>query len=179
MTRSRKKSAPPKSSREPAAGSALPTNIGRPPSSRTRARRLRRAFRRPAAPQGAARIYRADFVGAAQTIAPGALLETTSRVFAGAKETGNARQISGRSRHREIRSADRLGLVLLHHQADVPAAAFSLHAHRQFCVAILIITVIVKGVFFPLANKSYMSMAKMRRSRRRSPRCGKNIPTTR
>src|SRR5712672_4323220 len=32
----------------------------------------------------------------------------------------------------------------------------------NFCVAILIVTVCIKGLFFPLANKSYASMAKMK-----------------
>jgi YidC/Oxa1 family membrane protein insertase len=39
------------------------------------------------------------------------------------------------------------------------------HIYRyvgNFGVAILIITVIIKGIFFPLANKSYASMAKMK-----------------
>jgi 60Kd inner membrane protein len=32
----------------------------------------------------------------------------------------------------------------------------------NFGLAILLITVIIKGIFFPLANKSYASMAKMK-----------------
>ena len=32
----------------------------------------------------------------------------------------------------------------------------------NFGLAILLITVLIKGVFFPLANKSYASMAKMK-----------------
>ncbi|WP_179154610.1 YidC/Oxa1 family insertase periplasmic-domain containing protein, partial [Brachyspira hyodysenteriae] len=39
------------------------------------------------------------------------------------------------------------------------------HLYRlvgNFGVAILLVTVIVKGIFFPLANKSYASMAKMK-----------------
>ena len=43
----------------------------------------------------------------------------------------DAGSLSGRSRHQEIRPADRLGLVLFHHAADVPAAALPLSADRQ------------------------------------------------
>ena len=37
------------------------------------------------------------------------------------------------------------------------------HVFGNFGVAILVVTVIVKGLFFPLANKSYASMAKMKK----------------
>src|SRR3569833_3463631 len=36
------------------------------------------------------------------------------------------------------------------------------HHVGNFGIAILLITVIIKGIFFPLANKSYASMAKMK-----------------
>jgi hypothetical protein len=53
-------------------------------------------------------------------------------------------------------------MVLLHHQADVQSDRLFLPLDRQFRLAILIVTVLVKLLFFPLANKSYASMAKMK-----------------
>jgi hypothetical protein len=44
---------------------------------------------------------------------------------------------------------------------------FFFHLVGNFGLAILIVTVIVKTVFFPLANKSYASMAKMKGGLRR------------
>ena len=67
------------------------------------------------------------------------------------------------AQHRAIRPDDRLGLVLFHHQADVLAARVLHKLVGNFGLAILIVTVLVKLLFFPLANKSYESMSKMKK----------------
>ena len=75
-----------------------------------------------------------------------------------------ALRLPRQARHREIRPADRLGLVLLHHQADVlPDRLVLSSVFGNFGVAILLVTVMVKAVFFPLANKSYKSMSQMKK----------------
>ncbi len=86
----------------------------------------------------------------------------TSRVFAGAKET---RLLDAYQKDLGIERFELMidwGWFVLHYQADVLAAGQHLQGRRQFGIAILIVTVLIKAVFFPLANRSYLSMAKMK-----------------
>ena len=86
-----------------------------------------------------------------------------ARLFAGAKEVAIVDGYDTELRHQPLRPADRLGLVLLHHQAAVLGARLDFYRlFGNFGVAILIVTVLIKLLFFPLANKSYASMAKMK-----------------
>ncbi|MGA2638626.1 membrane protein insertase YidC [Methylocella sp.] len=106
--------------------------------------------------------YRADFAGAAQTLAPGASTEVMSRVFAGAKEveTLDRYQVDP-----GIKKFDLLidwGWFYFITRPMFRLLHFLYRLTGNFGVAILIATVIVKGLFFPLANKSYLSMAKMK-----------------
>jgi YidC/Oxa1 family membrane protein insertase len=107
--------------------------------------------------------YQTDFLYEALNIPSGATAEATSRLFAGAKK------VSGLDDYR-----DRLGIARFDLAVDfgwfyflTKPLFYALHYIAQmvgnFGVAILILTVGVKLVFFPLANKSYASMAKMRR----------------
>jgi YidC/Oxa1 family membrane protein insertase len=111
---------------------------------------------------GAQPQYQADAFAEAKTIQPGGSLAVTTRVFAGAKESA----------------------VLSHYQSDLGVPKFDMlidwgYFHfitrpmfwllvtlyklvGNFGLAILAITLIVKGLFFPLASKSYLSMAKMK-----------------
>jgi YidC/Oxa1 family membrane protein insertase len=106
--------------------------------------------------------YQADFLGKEQTVAPGATVETTTRVFAGAKEVSTIDNY-----------ASKLGIKKFDLMIDwgwfyfITKPLFLLidaiyHWVGNFGVAILIVTVLVKLAFFPLANRSYQSMAKMK-----------------
>ena len=106
-------------SRATAAGSASPTNIGPRRSFPSRPSRSTRASRR-AAPRRR-RTTRPTSSGRSKSVAPGRPAEATTRIFAGAKEVCDDRRLRDQARHQEVRSDDRLGLVLFHHQADVPA----------------------------------------------------------
>ena len=79
--------------------------------------------------------------------------------------SGDDRRLREGPRHQEVRSDDRLGLVLFHHQAAVPPDRLHLPLPfvGNFGIAILIVTVLIKLAFFPLANQSYRSMAKMKK----------------
>jgi YidC/Oxa1 family membrane protein insertase len=107
--------------------------------------------------------YQADFLGKEQTVAPGATAETTTRVFAGAKEVSTIDNY-----------ASKLGIKKFDLMIDwgwfyfITKPLFLLidaiyHWVGNFGVAILIVTVLVKLAFFPLANRSYQSMAKMKK----------------
>ncbi len=57
---------------------------------------------------------------------------------------------------------------------------FLFHIVGNFGIAILLVTLLVKAIFFPLANKSYASMAKMKTVQPKiAGNFGRNIPTTR
>ncbi len=111
---------------------------------------------------GGREAYQADFAAAALTIAPGASVTTTNRLFAGAKE---------------VRVLDayeaKFGIALFDRAVDFgwfywltkPIFYVLDYFNRllgNFGLAILLLTLCVKGLFFPLANKSYRAMSKMK-----------------
>jgi YidC/Oxa1 family membrane protein insertase len=111
---------------------------------------------------GAVKSYRADFVGQAQTIAPGASLETMSRLFAGAKEVHTLDKYQADLGIKKFDLLIDWGWFYFITRPMFRLLHFLYTLTGNFGVAILIATVIVKGLFFPLANKSYLSMAKMK-----------------
>ncbi|UYN94811.1 MAG: membrane protein insertase YidC [Enhydrobacter sp.] len=111
---------------------------------------------------GATGKYQVDYVGQGVTVAPGATGGNESHLFAGAKIV---RVIDG---YYEKYDITRFDLTI-----DWGWFAFLtkpmfwllewLYVHLgNFGLAILSLTVIVKLVFFPLANKSYTAMSKMK-----------------
>jgi YidC/Oxa1 family membrane protein insertase len=107
--------------------------------------------------------YQIDYVGGGETIAPGATGRTEARLFAGAKIV------------RIIDSyTEKYGIEKFDLTIDWGWFWFFtkplfwllewLYVHLgNFGLSILVLTVIVKAVFFPLANKSYAAMSKMKR----------------
>jgi YidC/Oxa1 family membrane protein insertase len=108
-------------------------------------------------------VYQADYHGDAQSIAPGASLAETSHLFAGAK------QVAILDNYRDtlnIKLFDRLidwGWFWFFTKPLFYLMDWFFHVFGNFGVAVLAVTVIVKGAFFPLANKSYRSMAAMKK----------------
>ncbi|WP_289297331.1 membrane protein insertase YidC [uncultured Reyranella sp.] len=107
--------------------------------------------------------YQVDYVGSGVATAPGATTITDAKLFAGAKIV---RVISDYESKYGIEKFD----------LTIDWGWFSfftrplfwllewLYVHLgNFGLAILTLTVIVKAVFFPLANKSYAAMSKMKR----------------
>jgi YidC/Oxa1 family membrane protein insertase len=114
-------------------------------------------------PQGPGRIYQTDLLEDAHTIAPGATTDvTTTRLFAGAKEV---QTIDAYQASLGIKNFDLMIDWGWFYFITKPLFKLIDLIYRfvgNFGVAILIVTVLVKGVFFPLANRSYLSMAKMK-----------------
>jgi YidC/Oxa1 family membrane protein insertase len=107
--------------------------------------------------------YEADFLGKEQTVAPGATFETTTRVFAGAKEVST---IDNYGSQLAIKKFDLMIDWGWFYFITKPLFLLIDAIYRwvgNFGVAILIVTVLVKLAFFPLANRSYQSMAKMKK----------------
>lgn len=107
-------------------------------------------------------VFQADYLGNGVTIAGGATGETSSYLFAGAKET---KLLDG---YEEALGIERFELLIdwgWFYFLTKPmffAIDWFFHLFGNFGVAILVVTVIVKLIFFPLANKSYVSMSKMK-----------------
>ncbi len=115
-------------------------------------------------PTGAMDIYQSSYVETTPvTVAPGATGSNESYIFAGAKEVA---VIDG---YKEAYGFDRLDLMIdwgWLHFLTYPMfklLTFLYSIIGNFGVAVLCVTVIVKAIFFPLANRSYKSMAAMRR----------------
>jgi YidC/Oxa1 family membrane protein insertase len=113
--------------------------------------------------------YQTDYVGPAIAVAPGATSTATTRVFAGAKEVAT---IDAYGKDLGIKKFDLMidwgwfyfitkPLFRLIDFIYQFISRFPLIGN--FGVAILIVTFLIKLAFFPLANQSYRSMAKMKK----------------
>ena len=120
---------------------------------------------------GGQKTYQTDYLLDPQTIAPGATGSADARLFAGAKEVS----VVGINFPFAIAGGYNQALHLNHFDLLIDwgwfyfitkpmflAIDFFFHLVGNFGIAILIVTVLVKLLFFPLANKSYASMAKMK-----------------
>jgi YidC/Oxa1 family membrane protein insertase len=113
---------------------------------------------------GGTQTYQADYLMPAQTVAAGATAEVSSRLFAGAKETNvldRYEEAGGEAIPRFELMID-WGWFYFLTKPMFYAIDFFFRLFGNFGVAILLVTVIVKAIFLPLANTSYKSMAKMK-----------------
>ena len=124
------------------------------------ARQISASFRY-IAPDGKPR-YQADFAGKPVTVAPGASVSVTDRLFVGAKE------VNLLDRYR-----DELGIPLFDRAVDFgwfyfltkpmfKVLHFLYTLTGNYGIAILILTLLIRAILFPLANKSYRAMSKMK-----------------
>ncbi len=113
------------------------------------------------APQGTDK-YQADFLAAAVTAAPGATVEFPARLFAGAKEV---RLLDSYEETLGIPRFDRMVDFGWFYFLTKPIFYVIEYFNRMlgnFGLAILLLTVLIKILFFPLANKSYRSMSRLK-----------------
>ncbi len=107
--------------------------------------------------------YQTTFLLNGQRVEPGASLELTNRLFAGAKQ---GRVIEAYAQEFKIDRFENLIDWGWFHFITKPLFHLLVYINDMvgnFGVAILIATVLVKLVLFPLANKSYKSMAMMKK----------------
>jgi YidC/Oxa1 family membrane protein insertase len=121
---------------------------------------------------GTTDVYQTDYLGATLSVAPGSSAETQARLFAGAKEVRTLDDYRDGAFggapiplfDRAVDFAGYLGYFLtliakpLFYLLDIIYSAVG-----NFGIAIMLLTVLVKLVFFPLANKSYRAMNKMKK----------------
>ncbi|MBR0826471.1 membrane protein insertase YidC [Bradyrhizobium manausense] len=117
------------------------------------------------------RKYQTDYLLDPQTIAIGGTGSANARLFAGAKEAGVVginfpfTGLGGYNKELGLNHFDLLidwGWFYFITKPMFLGLDFFYRLFGNFGVSILLVTVIVKLLFFPLANKSYASMAKMK-----------------
>ncbi|MGH6726949.1 MAG: membrane protein insertase YidC [Pseudolabrys sp.] len=111
---------------------------------------------------GTLETYQTDYLLDARTIAPGSTATAESRLFAGAKEV---RVVNEYENQLHLNHFDLLIDWGWFYFITKPLFFVIDYIYRlvgNFGIAILIVTVLIKAAFFPLANKSYASMAKMK-----------------
>jgi len=107
--------------------------------------------------------YQVDFAPtAAQTAAPGASVSYGSHLFAGAKVVQLLDHYEAEYHLPNFDKAVDFGWFYFLTKPIFYALDWLYHVVGNFGVAIMIFTVCVKALFFPLANKSYKSMSKMK-----------------
>jgi YidC/Oxa1 family membrane protein insertase len=108
-------------------------------------------------------VFEADEVGPVRTVAPGATVSSTVRVFAGAKKVS-------------VLAGYEKALGIPHFDDAVDWGHFwfftrpifwlleTIHGYvGNFGISILLLTLVLRGAMFPLANRSYASMSKMKK----------------
>jgi YidC/Oxa1 family membrane protein insertase len=120
---------------------------------------------------GTTRTYQTDYLQDPQTIAIGGTGSVNARLFAGAKEASVVginfpfAGFGGYNKELGLNHFDLLidwGWFYFITKPMFLALDFFYRLFGNFGISILLVTVIVKLLFFPLANKSYASMAKMK-----------------
>jgi YidC/Oxa1 family membrane protein insertase len=107
-------------------------------------------------------VYQADYRAAAVSLAPGATAESSARLFAGAKEV---RLLDSYDEEGGIQKFDLgvdFGWFYFLTKPIFYVLDYLYRAIGNFGVAILVLTVIIKGILYPLANKSYRAMSRMK-----------------
>jgi YidC/Oxa1 family membrane protein insertase len=120
---------------------------------------------------GGQKTYQTDYLLDPKTIAPGTTGAVNARLFAGAKEVSVVginfpfASAGGYNAALQLNHFDLLidwGWFYFLTKPMFLALDFFFNLVGNFGISILIVTVLVKLLFFPLANKSYASMAKMK-----------------
>ncbi len=111
--------------------------------------------------------YKASYVGSLHTVAPGATISETTRVYAGAKVAQDLQAYEKGERGGEpIPDLDKAvdwGMLWFLTRPFFAGLEFIFGLVGNFGVAILVVTLIVRVLLFPLAQKSYESMTRMKK----------------
>ena len=112
--------------------------------------------------EGQLPVYRADFLLAGQSLAPGQSMQATSQFFAGAK-TVDAIDGYGDAGVTRFDLLIDWGWFYFLTKPMFTALHFLYALIGNYGIAILLVTVLIKIAFFPLASRSYETMAKMKK----------------
>ena len=106
--------------------------------------------------------YQADYALAPVTVAPGQTATTQTRLFAGAKEKAWLDRYEAAGITKLSKSID-WGWFEWFMRPISDLLMFLFHTLGNFGVAIICLTLIVRGIMFPIAQKQFQSMAAMRK----------------
>ena len=127
----------------------------------TQAEQIRGAFR--VTKSGSTDIFEANFLGQTRQIGPGRQISETTRFFAGAKVVPVLKAYETSIGAPRFDEAVDWGNFWFFTRPFFQFLEVLYRHVGNFGVAILLLTVAVKIVFFPLANKSYESLSKMKK----------------
>ena len=105
--------------------------------------------------------YQADFLGLTVTVPADGTAANSTRLFAGAKEVNLLDAYAGSGIPRFDRAID-FGWFYFLTKPIFLTLQFFYGLLGNFGLAILLLTLLIKLLFFPLANKSYSAMSKMK-----------------
>ena len=106
--------------------------------------------------------YQADYALAPVAVAPGQTAATQARLFAGAKEKAWLDRYEDAGFTKISKSID-WGWFEFFMRPIFDLLVFLFHTVGNFGVAIICLTLIVRGIMFPIAQKQFQSMAAMRK----------------
>jgi YidC/Oxa1 family membrane protein insertase len=106
--------------------------------------------------------YQADYLGSDKTLQPGATATAETRLFAGPKVVKLLDRYRDQFGVPHFDDAVDWGYFFFLTKPIFYALDFFYSVIGNFGLAILLLTVIVKALFFPLASKSYKAMSKMK-----------------
>ncbi|HEY8618197.1 membrane protein insertase YidC [Phenylobacterium sp.] len=112
---------------------------------------------------GATQVLDATFTGEPKTVAPGQQVTETTHFIAGAKRVPLLRQYSAKLNVERLDWSVDWGNFWFLTRPIFSFLAFISQHVLNFGVAILLLTVVVRAIFFPLANKQYESLTKMKK----------------
>jgi len=112
---------------------------------------------------GGVNVYQADYIGPARDVAPGTTVTEESHAFAGAKEVALLDRYETQYGIPNFDRAIDFGWFYWITKPIFLTLDFFYKLIGNFGLAIMLLTVIIKLVFFPLANKSYRAMSKMKK----------------
>ncbi|HXQ49695.1 MAG TPA: membrane protein insertase YidC [Stellaceae bacterium] len=107
-------------------------------------------------------VYQVDYTGGERVVAPGGTASATTRIFAGAKEVALLDRYEAQGRVPRFDRAIDFGWFYFLTKPIFLTLDFFYHLIGNFGLAIMLLTVLIKLLFFPLANKSYRAMSKMK-----------------
>ena len=106
-------------------------------------------------------LYRADVLYKSQSVAPGQTLTRTTRLFAGAKENATLERYE-KAGITNFSLAIDWGWFRWFEKPIFYLLDFLFKTVGNFGVAIMLLTVVVRGLMFPIAQRQFASMAAMR-----------------
>jgi YidC/Oxa1 family membrane protein insertase len=111
---------------------------------------------------GAGERYQADATIAPQVVQPGKVAQSTMRIFAGAKEIGLLQHYENDLGIVNFERAVDWGWFRLIEKPIFFVLDWLFRLTGNFGVAIILLTVVVRGLMFPVAQRQFASMAGMR-----------------